>query len=212
MIRPPVLPPARGAPKEPASADGSGSRKALGVTTGEHPRTLKSVYVECARFVWLSLQRLGVRHADLDDVCHDVFIIVQRKLHEFDQRASLRPWLFGICARTAANYRRKSYIQREKSVGSFAEDDALLPAADGPTPDRELARREALTQAEAILGAMSPIKRAVFVMFEVEALSCQEIAEELGVPVGTVYSRLHTARKFFLEQAQKGHARGSAAR
>jgi RNA polymerase sigma-70 factor (ECF subfamily) len=170
------------------------------------------VYVECARFVWLSLQRLGVRHADLDDVCHDVFIIVQRKLHEFDQRASLRPWLFGICARTAANYRRKSYIQRERSVGSFIEDEALLPPSDNPTPDRELDRREALTQAEAILGAMSPIKRAVFVMFEVEALSCQEIADELGVPVGTVYSRLHTARKFFLAQAQKGSTRGSAAR
>jgi RNA polymerase sigma-70 factor (ECF subfamily) len=159
--------------------------------------------------VWVSLQRLGVRRADLDDVCHDVFIVVQRRLPEFDQRAKIQTWLFGICTRVAANYRRRAYIRYEELAGGTSEQDSLVVAGPESTrPDREVERNHSLSFAESILNRMSPVKRTVFVMFEVEGLNCPDIASELGLPVGTVYSRLHSARKFFL--AESARLRSSA--
>ena len=154
--------------------------------------------------MWVSLQRLGVRSADLDDICHDVFIVVQRKLPEFDRRGKVQTWLLGICVRVAANYRRRAYIRLEQSAGDLHADGVVpIAAPEGARPDREVQRRRLLTRAEAALSRMSPVKRTVFVMFELEGLSCVEIAEELGLPVGTVYSRLHAARKLFTTKRSK---------
>jgi RNA polymerase sigma-70 factor (ECF subfamily) len=168
------------------------------------PPTLEAIYAERARFVWLTLQRLGVRRADLDDVCQDVFVTLQRKLPEFDQRSKIQPWLFAICAHTASNYRRLARFRLEVTTGRMSADDELNPAAPAwRRPDQEASDREQLSRAEAVLNRMSPLKRTVFVMFELEGLSCQDIADELGLPVGTVYSRLHSARKLFLAYAAK---------
>lgn len=168
------------------------------------PPTLEAIYAERARFVWLTLQRLGVRRADLDDVCQDVFVTLQRKLPEFDQRNKIQPWLFAICAHTASNYRRLARFRLEVTTGRMSADDELNPAAPAyRRPDQEASDREQIAKAEAVLARMSPLKRTVFVMFELEGLSCQEIADELGLPVGTVYSRLHAARKLFLAHAAK---------
>src|SRR5687767_8088682 len=69
--------------------------------------TVRSIYEEHARFVWMTLQRLGVQPAELDDVAHDVFVVVHRRLHTFDGTSRMTTWLFGICLRLAANYRRR---------------------------------------------------------------------------------------------------------
>ena len=84
-----------------------------------------------------------------------------------------------------------------------ADDELNPPAPAWRRPDQEASDREQLERAERVLGRMSPVKRTVFVMFELEGLSCQEIADELGLPVGTVYSRLHSARQLFLAHAAK---------
>jgi RNA polymerase sigma-70 factor, ECF subfamily len=180
---------------------------------GEAAATTATVYAKWAKFVWLSLQRLGVRRADLDDVCHDVFIVVQRKLPEFDQRSKLQTWLFGICTRVAANYRRRAYIRYEDLGGGLETDGAIaLAAPEGARPDQEVSKQRSLSLAEGILNRMSPVKRTVFVMFELEGMNCLEIAEELGLPVGTVYSRLHGARKFFLAESARIQSRSGKAR
>jgi RNA polymerase sigma-70 factor (ECF subfamily) len=154
--------------------------------------------------VWFTLQRLGVREADLEDVSHDVFLIAHRKLAEFDGRVRVNAWLFGICLRIAANYRRRAHIRLEHAAGSMDHEEGLVLAAPlSERPDHALARRQAEQRAEAILERMNLVKRAVFVMFELEGMSCQQIADEVGVPVGTVYSRLHAARRFFAEEAAR---------
>ena len=152
---------------------------------------LRAIYRQHARFVWLSLQRLGVHPSDLDDVAQDVFVIVHRRLDSFDRRARVTTWLFGICMRVAANYRRRRRWTRELLSG-WTEDErpALLLAADDV-----LVRREERALAERALDRLDVAKRAIFVMFEIESLSCLEIAELMSVPVGTVYSRLHGARR-----------------
>lgn len=152
---------------------------------------VRAIYRLHARFVWLSLQRLGVHLSDLDDIAQDVFVIVQRRLDTFDRRARVTTWLFGICMRVAANYRRRRRWTRELLSG-WADDDrpALLVAADDV-----LVRREEREIAERALDHLDVAKRATFVMFEIESLSCPEIAELMNVPIGTVYSRLHGARR-----------------
>ena len=149
---------------------------------------MRAIYRQHARFVWLSLQRLGVYPSDLDDVAQDVFVIVHRRLDTFDRRARVTTWLFGICMRVAANYRRRRRWTRELLSG-WTEDQrpALLLAADDV-----LVRREEREIAERALDRLDVAKRAIFVMFEIESLSCLEIAELMSVPIGTVYSRLHS--------------------
>jgi RNA polymerase sigma-70 factor (ECF subfamily) len=163
----------------------------FGVGAGQVARDVREIYSAHGRFVWLSLQRLGIHPSDLDDIAQDVFMVVHRRLDTFDRRSRITTWLFGICMRVAANYRRRRRWTREVLSGG-SEDDrpATLVAADDI-----LMRREERELAERALGRLDIAKRATFVMFEIESLSCLEIAELMNVPVGTVYSRLHGARR-----------------
>lgn len=174
------------------------------LTGVEAPADLESVYETCANYVWVSLQRLGVRHADLEDLSHDVFVIAHRRFHEFSGTVKVNSWLFGICLRVAANYRRRARFRYELAAGAMTQDEGVIPLAPASgRPDQQALRREAERRAEAILDAMDLSKRAVFLMFEIEGLSCQDIAEQLGVPIGTIYSRLHGARAFFEKEAKR---------
>ena len=152
---------------------------------------LTTIYRDHGQFIWLSLQRFGVRLPDLDDLAHDVFMVVHQKLSRFDPRWPIRPWLFGICMRIAANYRRRRRWKVEMpSSGRDHNRAAELPLADDlliKGEDRELAER--------VLATLEVGKRAIFVMFELEELPCTEIADLMNVPVGTVYSRLHATRR-----------------
>ena len=153
--------------------------------------TIRTIYEKHGRFVWLSLQRLGVRHADLDDLAHDVFVVAHRRLDSFDGSSRMTTWLFGICIRVAANYRRRRQNSSEIPTGVSGKNS---PATAVPV-DELLVLRERRVLAETVLGQLVLGQRAVFVMYEIEALQCEEIAELLGLPIGTVYSRLHAARK-----------------
>jgi RNA polymerase sigma-70 factor, ECF subfamily len=155
------------------------------------PLDVRVIYDAHADFVWLSLQRLGVQPADLDDIAQEVFIVVHRRLETFDRTGRITTWLFGICLRLAANYRRHRRSSREVPAGDSSDDRPAALVA----PDDLLARREERHLAEWALGRLNVEKRATFVMFEVESLSCEEIAKIMNVPLGTVFSRLHAARR-----------------
>jgi RNA polymerase sigma-70 factor (ECF subfamily) len=152
------------------------------------------VHAEQADFVWRSLQRLGVARSDLEDVFQEVFIVVQRRGHTFDTSSKLTTWLFGICLRVAAAHRRREWYRR---LAPIARQNEERPAPLSEHPDAVLVQREALSALEQALNKMDLIRRAVFVMYELDELSTEEIAQMLDVPVGTVHSRLHSARKQF---------------
>jgi RNA polymerase sigma-70 factor (ECF subfamily) len=177
--------------------------QALGASSApeaaEVPARLDAVYERWADYVWRMLQRLGVRHADLEDVCHDVFVIAHRKFHEFDGRVAVNAWLFGICLRVAANYRRRARHRFEQPLSP----EMALAAPSSSNPEQRLSRSRAQLLVQRILDQMDLGKRAVFLMFEIEGLSCQEIADHLGIPVGTVHSRLHAARGLFQREARR---------
>jgi RNA polymerase sigma-70 factor (ECF subfamily) len=157
------------------------------------PLDVVAVHDLHASFVWCSLQRLGVRPSDLDDVFQEVFLVVHKRLHTFDGSSQLTTWLFGVCLRVAAAHRRRAWFRRETPT------DDLPDAEDAPSrrPDELLAARQARALVARALDRLDLDKRAVFVMFEIDELPSEEIATMLGVPVGTVWSRLHAARKQF---------------
>jgi RNA polymerase sigma-70 factor, ECF subfamily len=150
---------------------------------------VEDVYAQHADFVWRTLQHLGVRSADLEDLGQEVFVTVHRKLSSFDGRSKLTTWLFGICLNLVMRHRRRAYLRLEFLHASPPE------RVDPSTPEDRFAEEEARLQLQQLLAKLSPERRATFVLFEIEGMSCEEIAELTSVPVGTVYSRLHLARK-----------------
>lgn len=180
------------------------------VTPAADAPTLAKIVEHEGEFLWVSLQRLGVRRDDCQDVVQNVLMVVHRKLHTYDGRAPLRAWLYGICVKEASAHRRRAWVRREQPV-----DAAAMPAPElaQPLDDPERAAevREEHARFDAMLDELDPEKRAVLVMFEVEERSCEEIAALQGVPVGTVHSRLHAARKSFravLDRWMKRDERG----
>jgi RNA polymerase sigma-70 factor (ECF subfamily) len=160
---------------------------------------LATVHAEHVEHVWRSLQRLGVREPDLEDALQEVFVVVHRRLHTFDESSRMTTWLFGIALRVAAAYHRRAYRRREQLV----EDAARYDESPARNPEEDAALGQARQRVTEILDAMDLEKRAVFVMFELEELAAPEIALQLGIPVGTVYSRLDAARRDFARSLRR---------
>jgi RNA polymerase sigma-70 factor, ECF subfamily len=158
------------------------------------PLDVLAVHEAHADFVWCSLQRLGVRPSDLDDVFQEVFIVVHKRLHTYDGSSQLTTWLYGVCLRVAAAHRRRAWIRRETPTADLPDEEGTPSSR---RPDALCAAREGHAMLARVLDAMDLDKRAVFVMFEIDELPSETIATTLGVPVGTVWSRLSAARKQF---------------
>ena len=159
--------------------------------------TVVSIHSLHAGFVWASLHRLGVPESDRADLLQEVFVVVHRRLDSFDGSSAMTTWLFGICLRVVLGWRR--HRRRHPEIPTEVPD---VDARDtGRSPEEQAMASQARAMVGRALEALDPEKRAVFVMFELEELSCVEIATMIGVPVGTVYSRLHAARAAFARSA-----------
>lgn len=155
------------------------------------------IYREHFAFVWRSARRLGVRDAFIDDVVQEVFVIVHRRLHEFEGRSTLRTWLFGVTLRVTRDHKRS--LQRKPTATSHeaASVDPDTLSAVGPSPSESAERAEAARIVHAILDEMDDERREVFVMSELEQIAMPEIAAVIGVNVNTCYARLRAARQIF---------------
>jgi len=160
----------------------------------------RALYDEHFDFVWCSLRRLGVHEADVMDLTQKTFITAHLKLPEFERRSSLKTWLFGICQRLASDYRRSAPVRREIATEA-AELDVLAASGDDLVSATD-AKQRALV-AEAILNKLPEPQRVVFVLFELEELSGQAIAELLDISLGTVRSRLRLARETFRREVKR---------
>jgi RNA polymerase sigma-70 factor (ECF subfamily) len=171
--------------------------------------TFREVYLAHFDFVWGTLRRLGVREHDAQDLAQKVFIVVYMKLPAFENRSSLRTWLFRVCLNAASDYRRSAPIRREIATEP-TEIDFLSGFQEDVHEDSESRRRVAV--AETILNKLPEAQRLVFVLFELEEMSGSEIAELLGISVGTVRSRLRLAREVFTREAKRVSAHEEAPR
>ena len=169
--------------------------------TGAAPPLLSfdDVYDEHAEVVWRGLRRLGVPEASVDDAMQDVFVVVHRRLGEFEGRSSVRTWLFGIALGVARNYRRSA--RRRAPEGALAaEVDDDLPAPDSRDPEGRAQNAEAVRTLHALLDELDEDKRTVFVLADLEEMTAPEIAATLSLNLNTVYARIRAARLAF-EQA-----------
>ena len=162
--------------------------------------SFREVYLAHFDFVWGALRRLGVREQDAQDVTQKVFIVVYLKLPAFEQRSSLRTWLFRVCLNAASDYRRSAPIRREVATEP-AEMDFLSGYQDDVHEGTESRRQVGV--AETILSKLPEAQRLVFVLFELEDMSGGEIADLLGISVGTVRSRLRLARELFMREVKR---------
>jgi RNA polymerase sigma-70 factor (ECF subfamily) len=152
----------------------------------------ETVYEENFAFVWRSLRRLGVPDRALDDAAQDVFVVVHRRLTEFEGRASMKSWLFAIARRVAHDHRRR--IGRKERTEELKDG---VVESRGESPEEAAERGEAVKVLHEILGGMDEDKREVFVLAELEQMTVPEIAEAIAANVNTVYSRLRAARQAF---------------
>ena len=162
-----------------------------------HPIGAEALFREQARFVASFLRHMGTSERDLDDMLQDVFVLAHRKGGYLPGPAGPRTWLASLAIRVVLAGRRS---RARRPQGSEVPENV----ADGAqSPAEQLESRRALARVQRALQELSVEHRAAFILFEIEGESCESIAAMWNVPVGTVYSRLHHARKKFLEMYQR---------
>jgi RNA polymerase sigma-70 factor (ECF subfamily) len=142
--------------------------------------------------VWRTVRQLGVDPGSVPDVVQEVFIVVHRRLGDFEGRSSLKTWLYGIVRRVVQDERRRL---RRKPATPTADFEAI--AASDADPYASTEKAEAVRLLCRLLDALDDDRREVFVLAELEQMSAPEIAEATGVNANTVYTRLRAARRDF---------------
>jgi RNA polymerase sigma-70 factor (ECF subfamily) len=186
--RAPVLPKARETP--PASDPDILRRLASG-----EPRALGELYDRHHEPVRRFLARATSDAADVDDLVHTTFLEAARNANQYDGRPSCRPWLMGIAARLLRH--KRQVLGRFLSVLSSVRNSRASAVDPGPA-------LQARIDVERALVGLSEAKRITFLMAEVEGLSCAEIATALGIPIGTVWTRLHAANRELRRALEEG--------
>jgi RNA polymerase sigma-70 factor (ECF subfamily) len=159
---------------------------------GPSPPGLEQVYREHSDLVWRLLRHLGVEEASRDDVFHEVFLVVHRRIADYDGRASMPTWLFGI-TRNVVHHHRRSFARHLRRL-------QVAPAPQPrPGPEEQVALLEARALVDRFLAGLSEEHRLVFVLAEIEGLRVPEIAEQLALNLNTLYSRLQALRKQFAQ-------------
>ena len=145
---------------------------------------VRVLFEKHGNFVWRAAAQMGVTEHERDDVVQDVFLVVYRRLDDYEGRGAITSWLYGIVRGLVQNRRRRTTRRQHLQ--------ALAPPAGVHSPDPESAQAF-----EAFLGTLPDTRREVFVLSEVEGMSGPEIAAALGLKLNTVYSRLRTAKREF---------------
>jgi RNA polymerase sigma-70 factor, ECF subfamily len=151
------------------------------------------IYGRHFAFVWRSLRALGVTEDCAEDAAQDVFVVVHRRLGEFEGRAKVTTWLYAISRRVASDYFRR---RRKTSIVSEKEADTL-PDRRGASPLMSVESARAAQTLERFLSTLDTDQRDVFFLMCIEELSAPEAAELLQTKLNTVYSRLRLARQKF---------------
>ncbi len=146
------------------------------------------------------VRRFGAHPADVEDVVHDVFLVALRKRHDFDpRRAAFGTWLFGVTANVSKARRRRD-AWRARFRGAFpwwSDETTARGSVTFDSPDALTSPEQCETGAmlQRLLDQLGDKYRTAIVMFELEGLSCEEIAAAVGCSVENVYVRVHRARR-----------------
>jgi len=159
------------------------------------------IYREHFPYVWRTLRRLGVAPANLEDVTHEVFVVVHRRFADFDRQRPVRPWLFGIAYRLASEDRRRAH--RRFELATPAPDGLALASAADDLIETDERRRLVLE----CLQSLSIEQRAVLILLDIDGEAAASVAVAMNVPLPTVYSRLRAARRKFAAAVRRANLR-----
>ena len=163
---------------------------------------ITAIFREHVARVERTLLRLGVRESDVADATQEVFLVVHRKLHAFEGRASVSTWLYRIALRVAAAQRRLARHRRE-----LCSDELTSAAVAGDDLQAELEKRALLSHFSEAFERLSEPQRAVLALHELEELRMHEVARRLGIPRKTAFSRVYAARRALaIELRRLGYA------
>jgi len=167
---------------------------------------ITDIYAAHAPYIGRIIQRLVGQGPQVDDLVQETFIVAFKTRHEYDGRAKVTTWLYAIASRLCLRHRR--------SVLRFSLFRARLPREEAPAPferpDGRLERQQDVALVEAVLQKLPFKQREVFVLYEIEGLEGSAIAELLGIPEGTVWTRLHKGRQRFQELMRRRLAKEAA--
>jgi RNA polymerase sigma-70 factor (ECF subfamily) len=152
---------------------------------------------EHGAFVWRVLRHLGAPEAQLDDLSQEVFMVLLEQPGVFQGRSSLRTFLYGVCRNVARDARKRRRASREGNLEHVPEQ------VEHATQERALFISENRQRLIDVLSSLSEGQRMIFVLYEIEELSMEEIAQALSVPLRTCYSRLEAARKQVLSRFRR---------
>jgi RNA polymerase sigma-70 factor (ECF subfamily) len=158
----------------------------------------EGVYRRNVGFVFRLLKRFGVHPAEVEDAAQEVFMIVHRRLAEFDAtRGTVRSWIFAIVRGVSANRRRSN--ERRGRVMPPAP-----PASDGRTdPEQRARQRQVLALVDRFLQTLSAEQREAFELVDIEGMRGPEVSQLLEVKVNTIYTRLRAARLAFKDYLER---------
>ena len=208
LARSMTTPPCTGAAPDAASTAGAAGPRGAGVPDALATPLFVELYDAHARFVWRAVLRLGISADAIEDVVQEIFLVVHRRLADFEHRSSARTWIYGIALRVARTHRR-TLERRHLTVASGREELEPLALPDDPAlgPDAVLEKTEAARLVMALLDELDDEQREIFVLAELEEMSLSEIAEIFGANTNTVASRLRAARRAFDAALSRARAR-----
>jgi RNA polymerase sigma-70 factor (ECF subfamily) len=162
----------------------------MNLDEGLESPSFAEVYASELTFVWRNLRRLGVAEENLTDAAQDVFVVVHRRLSEFEGRAPLRSWVYSIVRRVACDHQRR---RRRKDLNQGEEPDQQPDRQ--PDPQHAAEQSEELRLLLRLLDELDEDKREAFLLSDLEEMSAPEIAATLSINLNTVYSRVRAARQ-----------------
>jgi len=165
------------------------------------PVDVAQLYRAHERKVMRWAARLGGPGIDVEDVVQDVFLVAKRRLRSLDGSWKVETWLFRTTEKIVLAARRKRRLRRWLSLSR--EPSAPGMSTPRPTPAEALEQERAIAEVYRVLDRLSERHRRVLVLFEIEGMSTQEIADLVGAQVGTVRVWLFRARARFLEEHQR---------
>ncbi len=157
--------------------------------------TFDQIYRAHLGFVWRTLRSMGVPESAVEDATHEVFVVLHRRWDDWDGRAKITTWLYGIARGVARNTRRQHGRADRKLRAAHAEP----PSESGrfSRPDRHLARADAARLLREFLDTLDPAKREAFRLCAIEGLSAKEAGACVGENANTMSTRLRRARLAF---------------
>jgi RNA polymerase sigma-70 factor (ECF subfamily) len=187
-----TAPPAPPVPRVPGGSRPTLEPFAVPATPSEESgRRFRALYDAHVDFVWRNLRRLGVHPSEVEDRTQEAFVVAYRRFGEFEDRGhGPRAWLFQIVLRIASEARRHRRRHPEDPDGGEATARASVAATQADA----VAHREAVSLLDAALDTIDVGRRVVLVLHEIEEMTAAEIAQVIGIPLNTVYSRLRVAR------------------